>query len=145
MSVSGGLVYVEEVTMEAGETLSIRTEWEGKTHYRYRVVECPVFIEYRGAFTQVFRGGFDYITSVLRVAPGAPPGVHRVRVNWGWSDQPMTFRGVTYTLRLGFDVTVTPPNVGKPRQIRLGNIRARCEPRTTGASLVCTCAPYTCP
>jgi len=108
VSVSGGLVYVEEVTMEAGETRAFRTEWEGQTHYRYRVAECPTWIEYVGAFTQVFRGGFDYITSTLRVRPDAPPGVYRVRADWGWSDSPMTFRGVKYTLRLGFDVTVTP-------------------------------------
>ena len=108
MKVVVPLEFFEGVTMEAGSARTLKTEWMGGTHYNYRIVRCPPKLSYDGTFTQVFDGGFDYITSTITAADDAEPREYIVVVEWGWSEQPITFGKIMYTLRLRFEVRVTP-------------------------------------
>jgi len=99
---------VGQVTMEVGERRSFKTVKSGNMYYKYKVVDCPGFILYYGSYTEMLFGGDDYIESTIKVMPNAVPGVHRVRVDYGWSGGPIVVGEITYTYQLIFDIEVMP-------------------------------------
>ena len=101
---------VGQVTMEVGERRSFKTVKSGNMFYKYKVAECPDFILYYGSYTEMLFGGDDYIKSTIKVMPNAVPGVHRVRVDYGWSGSPIVVGEITYTYQLIFNIEVVPRN-----------------------------------